>query len=720
MEHHVFTALQHFSQSSSFRASTLLFKRVACWWLLITPAGFVCAQEGRWVLEEVTVTATLLDSVTAPISATVLTEQSQSRRGAAHLEDVITLAPNVTASSGASRSRFFQIRGIGERSQFVEPVNPSVGILLDGIDLSGSGGALTLFDVQQVEILRGPQGTLMGANALAGVIAVQSNGTDSTSRDIALGIENKGGYRLGARWGGHLADGIKGRVALQQYESDGYVDNDYLRRSNTNSREELTARGTLAWISGAQTVEAAVYYTRVDNGYDAFSLDNTRATLSDQPGEDDLTLKAGRLNWHSMLMGLDNTLQLSHASTQTTYSYDEDWSYVGIAPGWEYSSYDEYLRDRSMNSLEWRLQAPETDNTEWVIGAYLRDESEDLSRRYTYLPEPFSSSLDTQTLAIFGQISRPIHQQIFGFVGARLEQRDSEYRDSANVEKDFDHNYWTGRLGLVWHYQDNRQVYATLSRGARAGGANAGLLASIEALPEQNQNSVSALGVFDEETLLSLEVGWQIDWSEYNVQSRLALFTMDRNDQQAKGSLVIPRADGSTAFIDYTDNAAASEHRGVEWALQWQPVERLTTAFTLGLLDAQFDRYITATGADLSGRDQPQAPDWQYSAGLTWRATPLVSLQVEMAGSDAYFFSDRHDVRATETHQLNASLSGRWDRWSWNLWGRNLTDETTFVRAFGTFGNDPRKEYALEPYRQYGEPRMVGLSLSYDLMEGPQ
>ena len=720
MTHYLFTDLRHRLRSPSFCVYKLLLSRASCWWLLIMPAGFVFAQDNRWVLEEVTVTATLLDSITAPISATVLTEETQSRRGAAHLEDVITLTPNVTASSGASRSRFFQIRGIGERSQFVEPVNPSVGVLLDGIDLSGSGGALTLFDLQQVEVLRGPQGTLMGANALAGLIAVKSNGSDSTTRDIAVGIENKGGYRLGARWGGHLVNGIKGRVALQQYESDGYVDNDYLRRSDTNSRDELTARGTLAWASGAHTIEAAVYYTRVDNGYDAFSLDNTRATLSDQPGEDDLTLKAGRLNWHSMLMGLDSTLQLSHASTETKYGYDEDWSYVGIAPGWEYSSYDEYIRDRTMNSLEWRLQAPEADHTEWVIGTYMRDESEDLSRRYTYLPEPFGSSLDTQTLAIFGQINWTTNEQISGFVGARLEQRDSEYRDSANVEKDFDHNYWTGRLGLVWHYQDDRQVYATLSRGARAGGANAGLLASIEALPEQNQSSVSALGVFDEETLLSLEVGWQVDWSEHNLRSRLALFTMDRDDQQAKGSLVIPRADGSTAFIDYTDNAAASEHRGLEWALQWQPTEQLSTALTLGLLDAQFDRYITATGADLSGRDQPQAPGWQYSAGLTWRASELVSAQIEVAGSDAYFFSDRHDVRAPETHQLNASVSGRWHRWSWTLWGRNLTDETTFVRGFGTFGNDPRKEYALEPYRQYGEPRMVGLSLSYDLMESQQ
>ena len=321
------------------------------WLLLFAWSGAAFAQESDTALEEVTVTATLLNARTAPVSATVLTEQIQSRRGAAHLEDVITLAPNVAASSGASRSRFFQIRGIGERSQFVEPVNPSVGILLDGIDLSGAGGALTLFDVRQVEVLRGPQGSLMGANALAGLIAVQSNGTDSDARDVSVGIENKGGYRLGARWGGNLTDSMSGRIAVQQYESDGYVDNDYLNRSDTNSREELTARGTLTWTGNTHTIEAAAYYTRVDNGYDAFSLDNTRATLSDQPGEDDLTLKAGRLNWQSGFLGLDSTLQLSHASTDTTYSYDEDWSYVGIAPGWEYSSYDEYLRDRSMNSL---------------------------------------------------------------------------------------------------------------------------------------------------------------------------------------------------------------------------------------------------------------------------------------------------------------------------------------------------------------------------------
>lgn len=683
--------------------------------LLICLPSLANAQEDIALLEEVRVTATLLNEARSPVSATIFTERVQRQRGAAHLEDVISIAPNVAQSSGASRNRFFQIRGIGERSQFVEPINPSVGILIDGIDLSGAGGALTLYDLQQVEVLRGPQGTLMGANALAGLIALRSNPPDSTISDVSIGVENYGGRRLGLRLGGNLSDGLHARIAAQHYESDGFLDNQWLGRSDTNAREELTARGAVSWESASQFFEAAAYYTRVDNGYDAFSLDNTRATLSDQPGEDDLTLRAGRLNWQTRLFHVDSTLQISHASTDTLYSYDEDWSYVGIAPGWEYSSYDEYRRNRTMNSLEWRLQS--TGETEWVVGTYFRDEAEDLRRRYTYLSTPFTSRITTETSALFGQVNPVFTERLSGFAGARLEHRDSQYRDSADVEKDFNHTYWTGRLGLVWVYDADQSLFITVSRGARAGGANASLLASIKALPEQAQGPLDYLGEFDEEELISTEIGWQANWPEYNLRSKLAVFTMDRENQQARGSVVIARQDGSTAFIDYTDNAAQGLHRGLEWEVQYQASDPLLMQWSIGLLEAQFEEYIDASGADLSNRDQPQSPDWQYSAGLTWSVSDLAAIKIEVTGSDSYFFSDRHNVRAPEAHRLNASLSGGRGNWRWTLWGRNLTNETTFTRGFGTFGNDPRKEYALEPYRQYGEPRIVGVTLSFDLTE---
>src|SRR5699024_6080246 len=102
------------------------------------------------------------------------------QRGASYLEHLINTAPNVNFSAGASRCRFYQICSIGARSQFVAPITASVGLLIDGIDMTGLGGAATTLDIEQIEILRGPQGTLFGANALAGLINMVSGAPTDT------------------------------------------------------------------------------------------------------------------------------------------------------------------------------------------------------------------------------------------------------------------------------------------------------------------------------------------------------------------------------------------------------------------------------------------------------------------------------------------------------------------------------------------------------------
>ncbi len=92
-----------------------------------------------------------------PASVSVLTEQDIVARNAHHLEELLGMAANVNYASGASRGRYFQIRGIGERGQFAEPLNSSVGLLIDHVDFSGVGAVGTLYDVSQVEIFRDPK-----------------------------------------------------------------------------------------------------------------------------------------------------------------------------------------------------------------------------------------------------------------------------------------------------------------------------------------------------------------------------------------------------------------------------------------------------------------------------------------------------------------------------------------------------------------------------------
>ncbi len=189
---------------------------------------------------------------------------------------------------------------------------------------------------------------------------------------------------------------------------------------------------------------------------------------------------------------------------------------------------------------------------------------------------------------------------------------------------------------------------------------------------------------------------------------------MDRKDQQVKGSLVIPRPDGSTAFLDYTSNAAQGNNYGAELELNWLATGQLVLFANLGLLETEYENYTDAQGNDLSGREQAQAPRYQYALGGHYDIGSGFYLRMDVEGKDNYYFSDRHRVKSPSYNLLNLRLGYVHENWSVALWGRNITDENYYVRGFGTFGNDPRKEYAVEPYYQYGEPRVLGVSASYD------
>jgi outer membrane receptor protein involved in Fe transport len=696
------------------RNSLLKYKSaVALLMVTIVPDGE--AQTSTPLLEEVVVSATLMRSDTNRVSASSLDNADMMLRGAAHFEDLLTAVTNVSASAGASRQRFFQIRGIGERSQFIEPINPSVVILQDGVDISGLGAALTTFDTAQIDVLRGPQGSLMGAGALAGLINVTtSTPTNKTEAFMGFGIEGYGGRRANVIANTGLTDTLSVRLAHQRYKSDGWIDNTFLGVSNTNHRDERTSRFSMRHDYGTDIIDVGVTRLDIDNGYDGFSLDNTRQTLSDEPGEDSLKLTSAFLRWRHRGEAMDSQLQFSSIDADSLYSYDEDWSFVSIRPFWEYSSFDAYERDIERTTVEWRLSPSVAANLDWVVGLYGREDSETLGRDYTYLASPFDSSNDTDTWAAFGQFSTPVSSTITATIGGRVERREVDYRDSAEVSEKFSDQYWTGNASLEWQMSTQQSVYATLARGVRAGGVNASLSSTLLALANEIDVTLYASRTrFNEEVVLNRELGWRLHSTDGRLRAALAVFSMDRDDQQVKGSLVIPRADGSTSFTDFTDNAATGTNRGLEFTVDWLPSESLTLNLAIGRLDAEFDEYINIDGTRLSGRDQPQAPAWQYRANASWRLSAKLTASLEATGRDAFYLSDRHDVQSPNADMLNANVLWENGDWSLNVWGRNLTNELTVTRGFGTFGNDPRKDYALEPYYQFGEPRTVGATISY-------
>ena len=679
--------------------------------LLLLSTNIAAAE----LIEEVIVTsdfrdASLLDTAA---SVTIFDDLTIKNRQAKHLEQLLNLAPNVNFSSGASRGRFIQIRGIGERSQFIEPLNPSVGILVDGIDFTGIAGAATTMDIKQVEILRGPQGTLYGANALAGLINLTSNQpSEITQGSVSLGAGSHGTKSVSGALGGSLNNAMNYRVAAQSHTSDGYITNDFLKRDDTDNIDELSLRAIIDWrASDDLSLKLTLFKVDADNGYDAFSLDNTRNTLSDKPGHDrqESTAFAVQSNWQANEQ-FDVVSLISFADSDLEYGYDEDWAFPAICAGqecdgWEYNSEDNYLRDRDNSTLDVKLVSKQSvnflgKNAHWVLGVYAREQDEQLLRQYTYNAGDFSSSFDTENRAIYGQLDTDITSNVSLVTGLRLEGRKATYTDSDGVAHSVDENLWGGRIALQYKPNDRTMLYGLVSRGYKAGGVN-----SDPSLSAEDRE-------FDTELMLNFETGVKGSWFEQRLQTRLSAFYQQRKDIQIKQSLVQSRDDSNASdFTDYFGNSGKGRNYGMEAEVNWLATEALSIQGSLGLLETEYDTPLSTT---LDSRDQAHAPRYQFALGSSLRISENLSWTADIEGKDKFYLSSSHNEQSESYWLLNTNLAYSADQWTLSVWGRNLTNEDVIVRGFGGFGNDPRKYYATEPYYQFGEPRVFGVSGQYN------
>jgi len=679
-------------------------------------AGSIQAEESNGVaderlLEEILVTGEFrpVDLNRTPSSISVIGAEEIQMRGAQHLEALTGIVPNLNATSGASRARYYQIRGIGERGQFEEPMNSSVGLLIDGIDFSGVGGAATLFDVSQIEVFRGPQGTRYGANALAGLINVQTNDpTPEFESNLRMEAANYASYGLGGAVSGPLTESLGARLAANYYSSDGFSDNDFRNDEDGNSRDELMLRGKVSWqVSDVTELTALLGRVEIDNSYDAFSLDNDRDTLSDQPGHDrhNATYGTVGLNWEGAAAYRLEMLA-TYAESDISYGYDEDWVYVGFDPA-GYSSFDNYDRDRQVATFEAKLASQPQgrlfeNSTDWAVGLYLLDSKVDLTRTYTYLSEPFESDYKVQRYAVFGQSETELSDRMNLTLGVRYEFHQSDYDDSNALRFKPDDDLYGARIAVDYLIADTTMIYAGLSRGYKAGGFN-----TLGTLDED-------LREYDPEDLYNFEVGMKGSWIDDRLLGRISSFYMWRDDMQVESSLVRSRPDGSDEFVQFVGNASDGNNYGLETELEYQLTARLRLNANLGLLYTEYDGYVNASGEDLDGRDQAQAPRYQFFLAGEYRFGNGLFARAELEGKDSYYFSDNHDQRSDAYELLNLAAGIEREKWSVTAWGRNVTDEDYYVRGF-YFGNDPRDGYAAKLYTQLGEPARYGVTLQLSL-----
>jgi len=648
---------------------------------------------------------TTLDQLSA--SATILDQERLRSRQPSHIDSVLNSIPNVNFAAGASRGRFVQIRGIGERSQFAEPINPSVSFIVDEFDFSGLAAAGLIFDTKQLEVYRGPQATLYGTGALAGAVKLSSNDVGSDAPDyVEARIGNKESYRIEGATGDDINTDWGYRVALVHNRSDGFVENTFLNRSDTANIDETALRFAVEGSVDERTTLALTYrWYDIDNGYDAFSLDNDNKTLSDEPGFDEHQTHAVSARSTTNTAAGDFILIATHASHNIAYGYDEDWTFTGFHP-WGYTSFDAYFRDVETQTGEMRFVSSDSaalfdGMTDWTIGVFYKSTEEKLLRQYTYLDSDFASEYTPTTTAIYAQTESRLNENLVLVAGLRVENYDFDYADNNQLTRAFDTTMVGGKIALQYT-QGDHFYYGSISRGYKGAGFN----------PDSRVNDNQRF--FDEEYNWNYEVGVKGPLFTPDLIARAAIFYMDRKDTQVSDFDVITRDDGTAGFVDIIDNADLGTNKGAELELSWTASDAWQLDASVGYLSATFEGYTLADGTEVSEQRQAQSPKWTANLYSEYALTDNMLWRVDVDYKSEYRFSDGHDVTSPSTTLVNSEIVVLHGDWQTSLWVQNAFDREYYTRGFGGFSNDPRDEYAFdEPYYQIGNGRQFGVTVKY-------
>jgi outer membrane receptor protein involved in Fe transport len=700
------------------------------WFLLLASAPLVAAP-----LPEVLVLASPLratELANAPVSITVLDADVVGSAALQHFEELTPLLPNLNWSGEGSRARYFQVRGTGELEQYEGAPNPSVGFIVDDIDLSGIGGVATTFDVGRIELLRGPQGTRYGANALAGLVYVETGQPTATpGAEATATLGSQGTWAAGAVLNGPVGgqgDELTGRLAVQQYRSDGFRHNAFLGRDDTSGRDELTARAKLRWQPSADvSLQLTVFHVDIANGYDDFSLVNDFTTYSDKPGEDSQKTDAAALRATFGVGSVADLVSITGvARSDIVYAFDADWGNPDFWFPYVYDFTQRIGRQRDTINQELRLVSRPGSRVlgaDWLVGLYGLNLREDVAQGdhancpaatcgedFIYDVES-SSTYEATSLAAYGELGWALGEATRLTAGLRREVRDADYRNSDGARVSPVDRMTGGDLTLT-HALTRAgatapvtTLWARVARGYRAGGFNPGVAGIPEAADRLQ---------FGPEALWNYEVGARASAPDGAWWASASAFIQQREDPQLK----IPeqfRAGDPATFLFFTQNAERASTNGLEAEAGWQPLEALELGLAAGLLNTRIDRF--SARPELEGRDLAHAPHYTFALNATWRAGTGWFARVDYTGKGGYAIdycqaADCDDPR-TSAYQLLGLRAGRaWGPWSVEAWCRNLLDEKYVVRGF-YFGNEP-PDFTPTLYTRLGDPRQAGVTLRYD------
>ncbi|MFW6093679.1 MAG: TonB-dependent receptor [Pseudomonadota bacterium] len=660
------------------------------------------------VIEEVVVTAQKREQSLAdvPISINVVAGDTLDSYSIVTFEDLDEHVPNLLVTDSPGNNQIY-IRGIGTESGSLA-LEQSVSLFVDGIYAGRARQFQEPFlDVERVEVLRGPQGALVGKNTSAGAISIVSRlPTNETEVRVDGEYEfEHDGYSTTAILSGPLSDAFRARLVTKYEEVGGYVRNTVKDRDEPDG-DRLLMRGTgVVDVTEAVTATVRLEYAESDiDGHPFVTIplggdyDWQRAADAEEYDEQD-TLNAS-ITVDAPLGGHTLTSITGYVDLDSENFVDADFT---AAPLVGASFYD----DLQQFSQEFRLLSPTGGQLDYVLGVYYLDRDVDIYRETFWNLGPFTGTSNrdyrerSELYSVYGQVEYGLSETVSAVASARYTDEDKEadlvrFNDGLAPPSQLDTPI-SGALSedevdlsakLQWQATDYAMLYLSYAEGSKGGGF-AGASASV--LADNFE--------FGPETSQSWEAGAKLDLSDGRGFVSAALFTTTYEDLQL--------ASYNGVAFDFA-NAAEAESRGVEIDSAWTLGEGWQLNGSVAYLDTEYEDYpngaclapdnvIPGCVEDLSGTSLPHAPQWtgrvdvQYSravgGGRWFTADAGVSFRDDFFTHPAQFAESRQDAFAKL--DLRLELADERQGWTVALVGRNLTDETTITQSFETPASAP-------------------------------
>ena len=637
-------------------------------------------SEARETLEAITVTAQKTEEniQEVPISMSVIDEFTIEDRNIDNLEDIAQYIPGLQIFSRSAVKSSPSLRGLHTDSR-----NPTAGLYIDGAPITGGiGFDEILLDIERVEVLRGPQGTLYGKNAQVGVVnIITKKPTNETQGKIkgSLGSDSKKDLSMNLS-GALVENTFYIGVAAKHHEKDGYVKSTTTGKI-VDDREHNYGKINLRWTP-TDNLEASLVTskTKYNNGDMSFGLSshNDREVGNDYEGYVDSEISLTSLN-----VKYNFNENFSTTSTTAYRDYNEltgyDWDYTNDDATRFHAEHDNEFKTLSE---ELRLNY-ENNKIKLVSGIFLEKSNfhYDQKNDKGWLPsiQNIIQDIDGETLGVFSHLTYNLNEKLSIIGGLRFDNEKLTYDDSSQTIE-YDEDDIAPKIGLTYDIVKDLMSYLTISKGYRGGGFNT-------SAPDGYSKT------YEKETLWSYEVGLKGTTLNNKLMYDLAVYYMDITDMQVNEFV--------TATTSITTNVAKGTSQGIEASLNFQATDTINLFAGASYVDIEFDEYNNGK-VDYSGNRKTYAPDYNFNIGATYRAPQGYYASADLSGYGDMYLDLANKYKRASYEVVNAKIGYEQESYDIYIYAKNLFDKK--YDSIGFFNGT---------YTQYSPPREVGITLIY-------